>query len=323
MPSDKKKKKRRKKSTYYPDMSFALCILLAVSVSINGAGVILNFAAAVLSAVIFDYFGCKIIKRKFRIKNCHTVFIGGLIALMLPAEAPVWLPVAGCAFSVFLVKTPFGSLSSAPFSSVAAGIAFLSICRPDLVFSYSVSAVEGVSVSSILSQGNPLVTAVDLINALIGSVPGSAGMTSAVALSGLLLFLLLRHPRSFINSLFFLLTCLAGAVVITAINTDNFFAENTFRVICLRMCDGFTLCLAVFFVTDESLSPRKNLHRIFYGVTMGVVYVILNQVSSFEEAGCFAVLLTNSFWPVAEKFFFSARKKPGEVNTVEPTESLT
>ncbi len=321
MPSKAKQKKL--KSTYYPDMSFALCLLLAVSVSLNGAGVILNFAISILSAVVFDYIGCKIIKHKFRIKNCHAVFIGGLTALMLPADAPIWLPVAGCAFSIFLVKTPFGSLNSAPFSSVAAGIAFLSICRPELVFSYSSASSDGISVARMLSQGNPLVTAVDLINAFIGSVPGAAGMTCTVALVGILFFLLLRHPKSFINSLSFLLTCLVGAVIMTAVHTDHFFTENTFRVVCLRMCSGFTLCLSVFFVTEEALSPKKPFRRIFYGIMMGVVYVVLNIVSAFEDAGCFAVLLTNAFWPVAEKYIFTHKKKQTEVTTVEQTESLT
>lgn len=321
MPS--KVKREKKKNTYYPDMSFALCILLAISVSFHGATVIVNFLVSVLSAAVFDFIGCKIIKRKFRLTNCHSFFIGGLISLMLPASAPLWLPVAGCAFAVFLVKTPFGSLYSAPFSSVSAGIAFLSICTPDLVFSYSSADVGRFSVAHTISQGSPLVTAVDLINAFIGTVPGAMGTTCAVAMMGILVFLLIRHPKSFVNSFSFLLTCLAGAIILTAFSSDSFFTENTFRIICLRMCSGFTLCIAVFLVTEESLSPKKNLHRIFYGVMTGVVYVILNQVSVFEDAGCFAVLLANAFWPVAEKYIFAPTKKKTEVTVDEPTESLS
>ncbi|MBQ8783682.1 MAG: RnfABCDGE type electron transport complex subunit D [Clostridia bacterium] len=316
-------KHRKKKSTYYPDMCFAMLVLLTVSVALNGTVALMNFAVSVISAVAFDYIGCKIIKHKFKIKNCHALFIGGLTALMLPATVPLWVPVVSCAFSIFLVKTPFGSLNHAPFSSVAAGVAFMSICKPDLIFSYTSAEVGGASIAQSLSQGTPIVTAVDLINAFIGAVPGPSGMTCAVAMLGLLAVVLIRHPKSFINSLSFLLTCFVGAVILTAISADNLFSPNALRIICLRMCSGFTLCIAVFFVTEEALSPKKNLHRIFYGVMMGVVYIILNQVSSYEDAGSFAVLLTNAFWPAAEKYIFKAKKKKAEVNTVEPTESLT
>lgn len=316
-------KHKKKKSTYYPDMCFGLCILLIVSFFFHGINVIVNFSVSVISAILFDYVGCKIIKHKFRVKNCHAVFIGGLISLMLPASAPLWLPVLGCAFAVFLVKTPFGSLNHAPFSSVAAGVAFLSICRPDLVFDYASAEFGTVSIARSLSQGTPVVTAVDLINSFIGSVPGGAGMTCAVAMIGLLFFVLLRHPKSFINSFFFLLTCFVGAIVLTAAETDKFFALNSMRIILVRMCSGYTLCMAVFFVTEEPLSPKKKGRRIFYSVMMGVVYIILGLVSEFEDAGCFAVLLTNAFWPVAEKYIFAPVRSKKEVTAVESAESLT
>ena len=316
-------KRKKKKSTYYPDMCFGLGLLLVISFCFHGAGVLVNALVSVVSAIVFDYIGCRIINHKFRLKNCHTVFIGGLTALMLPASAPVWMPVLGCAFAIFLVKTPFGSLNHAPFSSVAAGLAFLSICRPDLFFDYSSAEFGSVSIAGSLSQGTPLVTAVDLINAFIGTVPGAAGATCACALLGILVFIFIRHRGSFLNSFCFLLTCFAGSVILTAINTDNFFAINSLRIILLRMCSGFTLCIAVFFVTEETLSPRKNIQRIFYSVMMGVVYIILGQVSEFEDAGCFAVLLTNAFWPVAEKYIFAPRHSKKEVTAVESAESLT
>ena len=91
----------------------------------------------------------------------------------------------------------------------------------------------------------------------------------------------------------------------------------------MRMCSGFTLCMAVFFVTEDPLSPKKKGRRIFYSVMMGVVYIILGLVSEFEDAGCFAVLLTNAFWPVAEKYVFARAKSKKEVTAVESAESIS
>jgi phosphoesterase RecJ-like protein len=64
-------KRKKKKSTYYPDMCFGLLILLIVSFFFHGLSVVLNFSVSVLSAIIFDYAGCKIIKAKFKVKMDH------------------------------------------------------------------------------------------------------------------------------------------------------------------------------------------------------------------------------------------------------------
>ena len=308
------RKHKKRKNTYYPDMCFALILPLIMACHLYGFRAFLLFTVSVLSALIFDCIGCKIIKHRFRIKNCHSVFIGGLLALMLPATAPLWLPVIGTAFAILLVKTVFGGISSSPFSCTAAGFAFLSICRPDLVFTYpainqSEEFISGTSIALSLSQGHPSVTAVDLINAFIGSVPGPMGTTSAVIMLGLMIYVVFKRPKSFINSLSFLFTCFIGAVILTAVNSDNFFTENSFRVICLHMCSGFTLCIAVFFVTEDPLSPKKNLHRIIYGTTLGIIYIVLNRVSVYEDAGCFAVLILNATWPVAEKISFKQKSQ--------------
>ncbi len=318
------KKRRKKRNTYYPDMCFAMILPLIMACNLYGFKAFILFAVSVLSAIVFDYIGCRIIKQPFRVKNCHSVFIGGLLALMLPAWAPWWLPIIGTGFAILLVKTPFGGVQSSPFSCTAAGFAFMSVCRPDLVFNYPAltqgeALVSGVSIAQSLSQGTPVVTAVDLISAFIGSVPGPMGATSAVIMMGILVYVVFKRPKSFVNSLSFIIVCFIGAVILTAVNSDNFFTENSFRVICLRMCSGFTLFTAVFFVTEDPLSPKKNIRRIIYGATMGIIYIALNQVSAYEDAGCFAVLITNAVWPVAEKYIFSKKVKT-EVTAVEKPE---
>ena len=127
-----------------------------------------------------------------------SVYTGVLLALMMPASVPLWMPVAGSAFAVLTIKIPFGGAYRAPFSCAAAAFSFLSICRPDAVFAYPAlesnisdpnNFVEGVSLASSLgTSGNPGITAVELINAFIGSVPGAMGMTSAVIMLGILIY---------------------------------------------------------------------------------------------------------------------------------------
>ncbi len=311
MPS---KLHKKRKNTYYPDMCFALVLPLVMAINLHGFRAFLLFAVSVLSAVSFDYIGCRIIKHKFRLKTGQSVFIGGLLALLLPETAPLWLVIVGNAFSILLVKTAFGGVASSPFSCTAAGFAFMAISCPEIVFNYHElkthgEFVEGVSVAQSLKGGNPSVTAVEIINAFIGNVPGAMGATSTVVLLGLLVYILFKRPKSFVNSLSFLLTVFIGNVILTAVYSNDLFSENTLRVIFLRMCSGFTMILAVFFVTEEPLSPKKNIHRLAFGVSLGVIYIVLNQISVYEDAGCFAVIILNAVWPIMKKYLFKSKKK--------------
>ncbi len=318
------KNHKKRKNTYYPDMCFALILPLAMATNLYGFRALLLFATSVISAVVFDYIGCRIIKHKAKIKTGQSIFIGGLLALLLPATAPLWLVVVGNAFSVLLVKTAFGGVGSSPFSCTASGFAFLAISCPKEVFNYpdlnSQEFVSGVTVAQSLRGGNPSVTAVELINAFIGTVPGAMGATSTVILLGLLVYIIFKRPKSFINSFSFLITVFIFNVILTAVYSTDFFTVNTFRVICLRMCSGFTMLLAVFFVTEDPLSPRKNAHRIIFGAILGVIYIVLNQISVYEETGCFAVLILNAVFPIVEKYLFKKHNKR-EVVAVEKTQT--
>ena len=184
------------------------------------------------------------------------------------------------------------------------------------------SFMAGTSVARLLAQENPpAITAVDIINAAIGTVPGPIGMTSAVIMAGILVYLLVKRPKSFINSVSFLLTCLVGAVINVTFKTGRLFCESSLRLVFMYLCSGLTICIAVFLITEESLSPKKTSHRIFYGVTAAVIYMILRHVSVFEDAGCFAVLTANFIWPLAQKYIFNGnplkRNKKAEVSSVE------
>lgn len=327
--------KKNKKPFFYKDMTPALVLPLAMAVHLYSYRALLLCAVSVLSAVIFDIIGCRITNQKFVIKDFSSIYIGALLSLMLPASAPLWLPVLGSAFAVLIIKIPFGGVKSAPFSCTAAAFSFLSICRPAMMFAYptvnsdasasvfgSESFVAGTSVAHLLAQENPpAITAVDIINAAIGTVPGPMGMTSAVIMAGILVYLLVKRPKSFINSVSFLLTCLIGAAVSVALKTGRLFCESSLRLVFMYLCSGLTLCIAVFLITEESLSPKKTPHRIFYGATAAVIYMILRRVSVFEDAGCFAVLTANFIWPLAEKYIFNGaffkRNKTAEVSSVE------
>ena len=329
-------KKKKKRDFFYREMSLALIPAVLMAVHLYGGRAILLCLISAVSAVASEAAGCKITKQRTHISDLSSIYTGVLLALMLPASSPWWLAVIGSAFAVLIAKIPFGTAYSAPFSSAAAAFAFLSICFSKETFAYpvvessaatkiigSVDFVEGTSVAeSLLNNRLHGVTAVELINAFIGSVPGPMGMTSAVLLIGVLIYILIRRPKSFVNSLSFLavwfLFC-AGSVFY---DKGFEFSENTIRMILLRLFSGFAMCIAAFLITEEPTSPKKIPQRILYGAAAGVTYIILRQFSVFEDAGCFAVLAVNAMWPVAAKYIFKNKKRK-EKDIIEGQEAMT
>ncbi len=320
-----------KKDEFYKEMLPALLITLIMAVHYYSFRALLVCAVSVSAAVLSEIIGSAVINQKPKISDCGSIYTGLLTALMLPAGVRLWVPAIGSIFAVMFVKIPFGGIYSTPFSCSAASISFLCICKSNEIFAYPVlnndasvftfgseSFVEGTSVAqSLLQNKTHGVTAIEIINSFIGSVPGPMGMTSAAVLLGLLLYILFRRPKSFVNAISFTLTCLIICIITVASDCGNIFSQNSLRMICLRFFSGFTLCIAVFLITEEPQSPKKISHRIIYGACAAIGYCLLREFSVFEDAGCFAVLGVNAVWPVAEKYIFSPRKRKTEVKTVE------
>lgn len=318
-------KENLKKDTFYKDMLPALFLPLIMAVHFYGVKALIVCLVSVASAVISELAGSKIIKQVPRLSDFGSIYTGLLLALMMPASVRLWIPAIGSAFAVLLVKIPFGGAYSSPFSFTAAAFSFLSICRSEEIFAYPVlnntastavygseNFVAGTSAAqSLLQNKTHGVTAVEIINTFIGSVPGPMGMTAAVVLLGLLFYVLIRRPRSFVNAISFLVVCFIGCVITVAIDCGSIFALNPLRMICIRFFSGFTLCIAVFLITEEPQSPQKIWQRIIYGAIAGGIYMALRHFSVFEDAGCFAVLAVNALWPVAEKYIFKEKENAG------------
>ena len=318
-------KENLKKDTFYKDMLPALFLPLIMAVHFYGVRALIVCLVSVASAVICKLAGSKIIKQVPRLSDFGSIYTGLLLALMMPASVRLWIPAIGSAFAVLLVIIPFGGAYSSPFSFTAAAFSFLSICRSEEIFAYPVlnntastavygseNFVAGTSVAqSLLQNKTHGVTAVEIINTFIGSVPGPMGMTAAVVLLGLLFYVLIRRPRSFVNAISFLVVCFIGCVITVAIDCGSIFALNPLRMICIRFFSGFTLCIAVFLITEEPQSPQKIWQRIIYGAIAGGIYMALRHFSVFEDAGCFAVLAVNAIWPVAEKYIFKEKESAG------------
>ena len=113
----------RAKDTTSRIMLYVIIAMLPTTVFgiINfGFRALLLVLATVASCVASEWVYNKIAHKEQTIGDLSAVVTGIIIALMLPANAPLWLPVLGGMFAAIAAKLPFGSVEKLPFSPAAA-----------------------------------------------------------------------------------------------------------------------------------------------------------------------------------------------------------
>ena len=278
-------------------------------------------AVSVLSAVMCELLGCVILKTKVSVGDLSAVATGLMIALMLPASAPLWLPACGSAFAIVVAKLPFGRVERLPFAPAAAGMAFLTVCFPQLVFTYpKVSSTlneTGVSLAAMLAQNTSLsLGSVRAIDMMTGNFPGPMGASCILVLLGSAIYMLIRRTKLFITAAGFLT---GGALVALCLPR----VASLLPSVIMELCAGFLLFAALFLITESSAQPEKPLRRLLYGFFGGALCLIMRRFGAFEESACFAVLLTQAVRPVVEQWLNTALKKRNGKNNREVKGEIT
>lgn len=293
------KQKPLKASRLYGDYLLMLAAPCALAWIYYGARVLAVVAAGVIGAVISDMLFCAVLKRRFLLRDLSNVFIGAVIALMLPAGVPLYVPAVAAVFAVIIAKIPFGGALRTPFVPAAAGFAFVSVCFKEQVFDFSYNSAEKMlgarSLGALLLNGNSVrLNLINVFDILSGNVAGPMGAGCGLLMLACLVFLLVRRKGALIAPLSFIAVCVLYAAVMPRVNA------SVFTSIFMEISAGSLLFAAVFLMSDHSTQPQKVHTKIIYGVLSGFFCMLMRTVGTYEETVCFAVLLANAFTPITE-----------------------
>ena len=229
---------------------------------------------------------------------------GELLALMLPANAPLWLGALGGLFAVGVIKMPFGGLGKNRLNPALSGYCFLFLAFPKYMKDYSFGSYGSRTLLGQLLSGQT----VDPYPMLWGNTNGSIGTVSAaMLLLGAVLLLAfgiihLRIPAAI--GISFLITLFLGA----GKGFDQLYFTTQFL--------GGGLILGAFFVaTDCVTSPITRKGQIWYGVLIGVMTAAL-RLAGIEEGMVYAILVSNLCVPFIEQLTVPkpfGRRKPVQV----------
>ncbi len=301
------------------DMLFTLTLLLVLPIVRFGVrpAVMAALTAAVCAAseLLFNLIQTK----STGISDCSSLVTGMMIALLMPVNAPMWLPCAAGVFAIVVAKGPFGSTGRNPFNPAAAGFAFTVICWPQLVFSYfdpnstavlppfaDCTVQTAASPAAVLKSGlKPDILPFEM---LWGNFAGPIGATAVLVIAACALFLFLKRTARWEITLCFLVT----VALITA-----FFpriACSPLTSVKYEMMSGSLLFCSVFLITDPVTSPHTPLGRCLYGTFAGGLVMAFRIFGVFEQGAAFAVLIANVSAPLLDDVMCRAKGWRGELD---------
>ncbi len=250
---------------------------------------------SVLSEVLFNL----ITKKKQTVKDLSCIVTGLLLALNLPANAPLWQCAVGSVFAIIVVKCLFGGIGKnvvnpAITARVFMLVAFTSLATP----AFPVDSTAGAT---------PLVseTAPELTDLLLGKVGGAIGEVCSVALLIGGVYLLIRKVISWHIPVAFI-----GTVFIFSFLVKDF----SLSAALVQVLSGGLLIGAIFMATDYTTSPETSLGKIVFGVGAGLITALIRFWGVYPEGVSFGILLMNILNPyicslTARKLFGGGKKK--------------
>ncbi len=233
---------------------------------------------------------------------------GMLIPLVLPADVPLWMVAVATAFAVVIGKEVFGGTGMNIWNPALVARAFLFFAYPskmsgDLIWVSGLSKGEGIvdGFSGATPLGNVITGKLDLLpstlQSFIGTIPGSIGETSTLAiLIGAVILL-----ATGIASWKVMVSVFAGgylmALGFNAIGTTDAMNVDAIQQLCLG---GFAFG-AVFMATDPVSASRTESGKYIYGFLIGVFAIMIRVFNpAYPEGVMLAILLMNTFAPLID-----------------------
>jgi Na+-transporting NADH:ubiquinone oxidoreductase subunit B len=285
----------------------ALVLPLLASLYFFGWRILLMLAVSYVAGGFVELmFG---IIRKEEINEGFLV-TGFIFPLILPPGTPLWMVAVGIIFGVIVGKEVFGGTGRNVFNAALVGRAFLVLGYPaimsgswmnpgslpwgNLAARVSIGSPQAVTGASplVLAKGGVLTPPLELF---FGKVVGSAGETSALAILIGGLFLL----ASGVSNWRTVLGVLASFTALSAI--FHGLMPSAAPPVWFNLLSGGVLFGAFFMATDPVTSPITRSGKLFYGIIIGSITILIRFYSGFVEGVTFAILLGNIFAPLIDE----------------------
>lgn len=289
---------QKKEGAGMADIIVALLPLFIPAVFFYGERPLYIGLYTVLAALAADILCTKMRGKKLGRHNLSALITGLIIALLMPASIPYYVPVSAALFAIFVVKHPFGGYGKNVFNPAAAGYAFAAVLFPKVVFSFPAPFTKLAADANVhdLSLQNSLLATmklktmpqVSLLHLVLGNVAGPMGTAGVLIIAACLLYLLVRRAAQFKTVLPFFAAVFAFAWLFPRIPGGHLDSVS------YEMMAGPLLFCGVYMVSEPVTMSKTTKGAVAYGILCGLLAMVFRYYGAFEEGFCFALLLANA-----------------------------
>ena len=220
---------------------------------------------------------------------------GFLIPLIMPVDVPLWMLAIAVAFAVIIGKEVFGGSGMNVVNPALLARAFLFFAYPSKMT--GIDAYCGATPLGTIFNGGSVNDLPNLMDMFIGTIPGSVGETSKIAILIGGIFLIITG----IASLRIIVATFAGAIAMTlffnALGANPAMEVPFYYQI---MMGGFMFG-TFFMATDPVTAAQTNPGKWIYGFLIGAIAILIRVANpGYPEGMMLAILLLNVFAPLID-----------------------
>ena len=253
---------------------------------------LLVVAATVLSCVLSEYVYEVLMKKPVTISDGSALVTGMILGLNMPPTIPLWIPCLGGAFAIIVVKQLYGGLGQNWMNPALAARCFLLISFAGVMTKFTDPATDAIASATpmaVLKAGGE----VDVMSMFIGTIPGTIGEVSVIALLIGAAYLLYKKVISIRIPAAYILTVAVFAFV---------FGQHNLNYVLAHVCGGGLIFGAFFMATDYVTSPITPKGQIVFGVCLGILTGLFRIFGGSAEGVSYAIIFCNMLVPLIEKF---------------------
>jgi Na+-transporting NADH:ubiquinone oxidoreductase subunit B len=282
----------------------------------------------VLPIIVVSYvtgLGIEFIFAQIRHHEVNEGFLvtGMLIPLVMPVDVPLWMVALSTAFAVIIGKEVFGGTGMNVLNPALTARAFLFFAYPaymsgDLVWISGLMKGEGIidgfSGATALAQAemnngvmlNGIGQPITPMDMFIGTIPGSIGETSTLAILLGALFLIYTGIGSWKIILSFFTGGLVMGLILNAVGANSLMEVPAWQHL---MLGGFAFG-GVYMATDPVTAAQTETGKWIYGFLAGFLSIMVRVVNgAFPEGVMLAILLMNVFAPLIDYYVIQVNIK--------------
>lgn len=291
-------------------VSGALLPATLMSVYYFGMPAILVILVCIVTSLLTEAGMQWLLKKPITLSDGSAFLTGLLLALNLPANAPLYIPFIGSFVAIMIAKHLFGGLGFNIFNPALVGRAFVLVSFAKIMTTFVTPATTFMALDAkttatplglLKEEGMSKLLEIYHTKAalyqdlFIGNRAGSLGETSVIALLlGAALLMLKRYitwhiPVTFIATVGILTWIFGGKEGL--MTGDAVF----------HMMSGGLILGAFFMATDYVTGPSVRSAQVVFGAACGALTVLIRLKGGYPEGVMFAILLMNCFAPLLDR----------------------